>query len=103
MNELAFYYSIRSELPAHPEDPASLGEKFLTTLDALSDIDPIFANWLIMDYPAIDSYPLATVRPRIAEIIDNNAERDDWRIPHPEWATPWAAIPRQQTLRARCI
>jgi hypothetical protein len=46
MNELAFWYYIRSDLPAGLESPASLGAKFVDTLDALSRIDPtIFANW----------------------------------------------------------
>lgn len=85
MNVLAFNYSIRSELPAHPESPASLGAKFLTTLDALSGIDPIFSNWLVMKYrPAADSFPLATVRPRIAAIIENNVHRDDLGAPQPD-------------------
>jgi Immunity protein 52 len=85
MNEHAFDYSIRSELPARPEDPASLGAKFLTTLDTLSGIDPIFANWQVMQYHVADSYPLATARPRIAAVIEKNAKWDDWRHPHPEW------------------
>jgi hypothetical protein len=84
MNERAFFYSIHSELPAHPEQPASLGVKFLTTLDALSDIEPIFANWQVMKYGPGDSFPLPTVRPRIAVIIENNVHRDDLREPLPD-------------------
>ena len=85
MNERAFDYSIRSELPAHPEQPVSLGAKFLKLLDALSDIDPIFSNWLIMKYgAAADSYPLATIRPRIAAIVETNVHRDDLREPMPD-------------------
>jgi hypothetical protein len=84
MNERAFNYSIRSELPAHPEQPAALGAKFLTTLHAFSDIDPIFRNWLVMDYPTVDSFPLAAVRPRIAAIVEKNVRRDDLRHPQPD-------------------
>jgi hypothetical protein len=36
MSELEFYYHIRASLPPKPETPASLGAKFLQTLDALS-------------------------------------------------------------------
>jgi hypothetical protein len=102
MSERIFNYSIRSELPAHPEQPASLGAKFLKTLDALSDIDPIFSNWLVMDYPAVDSYPLAAVRPRIAAVIEKNAKRDDWRHPHPEWGYTLGAY-TQTTHKARMM
>jgi hypothetical protein len=85
MTELAFTYSIRSELPVHSEQPAALGKKFLTTLDTLSAIDPIFTDWQIMDYSAIDSFPLAKVRSGMPALIEKNAHRDDWRAPHPEW------------------
>lgn len=79
-----FDYSIRSALPGHPESPASIGAKFLDTLDALSCIDPkIFANWKIMDFPAVASLPLAAARPRIAAIIENNVARDDFKRPEP--------------------
>ncbi len=85
MNELAFWYYIRSDLPAGLESPASLGAKFVDTLDALSRIDPtIFANWEIMDYPARASLPLAAARPRIAAMIEKNVYRNDLGEPRPE-------------------
>src|SRR5690242_4765135 len=84
MTERAFTYSIRSELPPHAEEPDSLAAKFLTTLDALIEVNPIFSNWQIMDYPARDSFPLATVRPRIEAIVKRNVRRDDWREPQPD-------------------
>ena len=101
MTERAFTYSIRSELPAHPQDPAALGAKFLSTLDALSAIDPIFTDWQIMKYGLIDvdvvdvdvdpavqvagwSLPLAIARPQIAAVIEKNVKRDDWREPQPD-------------------
>lgn len=53
MNEIKFDYSIRSDLRAGPENPASLGTKFVATLDALSRIDPtIFKDWQVLDRPA---------------------------------------------------
>jgi hypothetical protein len=53
MSSLNFRYSIRSNLPAHPESPASIGTKFVNTLEALSRMDPmVFPNWEVMDYPA---------------------------------------------------
>lgn len=85
MTERAFTYSIRSDLPAHAEGPPALSKKFLTTLDALSAIDPIFADWLIVNYGSgADSFPLATVRPRMSALIENNVSRNDWREPQPD-------------------
>jgi hypothetical protein len=86
MSEGIFDYQIRSELPAHPESPASLGNKFLNTLDALSRIEPtIFANWEVMNYGEGSALPLAAARPRIASIVESNVYRDDWRRPQPQW------------------
>jgi hypothetical protein len=57
----------------------------VNTLDGLNRIDPIvFSNWQVMDFPAIESLPLATARPRIAAIIDNNVSRDDFGKPEPD-------------------
>ena len=84
MSNLNFSYGIRSNLPAHPESPASIGAKFVNTLEALSRIDlMVFPNWEVMDFPARDSLPLAAARPRIAAIIDNNVSRDDFGQPEP--------------------
>ena len=38
MSTLNFNYNIRSDLPSNPESPASLGAKFVRTVDALSGI-----------------------------------------------------------------
>jgi len=82
MNGINFDYLIRSDLRASPGCPASLGAKFVETLDALGSIDPtIFTNWKVMDLPRIKSYPLALVRMRIADIIENNVTRDDFGRP----------------------
>jgi hypothetical protein len=84
MNKDALHYSVRSSLPAGPEKPAAIGAKFLNTLDALTRFDPLFANWEVMDYLRRASVPLATARARIAAIIENNVQRDDWRRPQPD-------------------
>lgn len=95
MNERVFNYSIRSELPAHPENPAELGAKFLATLDALSAIDPIFTDWQVMKYGLLDvdadpvqiagwSIPLTTARPQITAVIEKNAKRNDLGEPQPD-------------------
>lgn len=84
MNKIEFEYDIRSELPAVQESPASLGVKFVDTLDTLSRIDPsIFKNWVVMDLPARDSLPLAEARHDMSTIIERNVTRDDFRRPEP--------------------
>jgi hypothetical protein len=40
-------------------------------------------NHQIVDLPAVESFPLADARPRIAAIIENNVKRDDEDEPDP--------------------
>jgi hypothetical protein len=87
MSQLAFDYGIHSDLPARIETPASIGAKFLATLEALSDLDQtVFTDWQIMDYSQ-KQHPstVAAARSRIAAIIDNNVCRDDLAEPNPDW------------------
>ena len=85
MTELSFNYYILSDLPAHPESPSTIGEKFVNTLDALSRIDPtIFTNWLVVDFRRSATLPLAAARPRIAAILENGVSRDDLGRAEPE-------------------
>jgi hypothetical protein len=85
MNQIAFDYSIHSDLPINPETPASIGAKFVDTLDALTRIDPtVFTNWEVTDIPAMTSQPLAAARSRIADTVEGNVSRDDFREPDPD-------------------
>lgn len=84
MNDLSFRYAICSDLPGRTERAASLGAKFIDTLDALSRIDPsIFTSWQVMDLSARASVPLVTARSRIGAIIEGNVTRDDFGEPEP--------------------
>lgn len=50
----AFKYSVRPPFAASPVAPELLGQKLLTTLDALTKIDPdIFPDWDIGELPAM--------------------------------------------------
>jgi hypothetical protein len=93
-----FYnYFIRSTWHGRVETPAAIGAKFLNTLDALSGIDRIFSGWKIFDFPNpcsgdlmtdslnIKATPLASARPRIAQIIENYVARDDFNEPIPSF------------------
>jgi hypothetical protein len=91
-----YEYFIRSKWPGRVETPAAIGAKFLTTLDALSRVDPILGNWLIADHPSrksgdlmidslnIEATPVASARPRIAEVIENYVVRADFNEPDPD-------------------
>jgi hypothetical protein len=82
MTAINFNYEIRSSFPPHPEGPATLGAKFLNTLDALSRVDPtVFYDWQVIDLRAPPPLPLESVRPRIAEIIESGVHRNDRESP----------------------
>lgn len=86
MSEVKFDYSIRSGLPINSESPASIGAKFVEILDALTRIDPtVFAKWEVTDISAMTSQPLATARSRIADIVENNVGRDEFREPDADY------------------
>ncbi len=86
MSQPKFNYSIRSALPKDPRSPASIGAKFVDTLDALSRIDPVtFSNWEVTNLRKRSSVPLAAARPRITAIIEKNVARDDLGQPDPKW------------------
>lgn len=84
MNERPFYFGIHYGMPRRGETPAVIGAKLLDTLDALSRIDPLFADWTVPDNPTMTSLPLAVARPRIAAIVENNVARDSYGRPEPE-------------------
>ena len=84
MNETSFLYAIwlmRSQLR---ETPAVIGQKFLDTLDALSAIDPLFTDWKVLDYVALEAIPLAAARPRITALVESNVVRDSYDQPTPK-------------------
>jgi Immunity protein 52 len=84
MNEPPFTFGISYELPGRRETPAVIGAKLLDTLDALSRVDPLFADWIVPEKPTMTSWPLAVARPRIAKIVENNVVRDDYGQPEPK-------------------
>jgi hypothetical protein len=84
MNERPSYFGIYYGLPLRRETPAVIGAKLLDTLDALSRIDSLFADWRVPDNPTMTSLPLALARPRIAAIVENNVARDKYDQPRPK-------------------
>ena len=89
MTELKFDYSIRSEMPPRQESPDQLGARFVSTLDALTHVEPtIFANWEVMDYPAMASSPLAEACEHIADIIEKMSITTIWGNPARNTDTP---------------
>jgi Immunity protein 52 len=83
MDEPFYSYFIRSGWKGRVESPAALGAKFVMTLDALSRIDPMFANWELaaaFDSPTV---PLDEARSNIAGLIEDCVSRDDFHEPDP--------------------
>lgn len=72
-----YAYFIRSAWKERVETPAAIGAKFVNTLDALSDVDPIFASWEVFDYRNKSSVPLSVARRCIAEIFEANVVHGD--------------------------
>lgn len=87
MSEPYYTYGICSICGVRRESPASLGTRFVQTLDALSRIDTLCANWEIIDARALSSSPLDVARSRITAIFENNVARneDDFNNPVPEY------------------
>lgn len=83
MGKPFYTYYIRSEWRGRAETPASVGAKFVKTLDALSSIDRSLTNWEVIDVRALSSLPLAAARPQIARIVENDVARDDFNEPDP--------------------
>jgi hypothetical protein len=106
MNHRPFRFTIYAKLPQRKESPAEIGAKFLNAVDALTRIDHLFADWEVLDLPAMQSLPLSDARPRIAEIVENNVVRDRHGVPQPKsgyhgiGVTQNVAPSRVVTLRA---
>jgi hypothetical protein len=83
MKDLRYRYFVRSGWEGRSDTPPVIGAKFLKTLDALSGIDPILANWKIIDAYNTSSFSLVAARQRIAAVIENNVARDDSDQPSP--------------------
>lgn len=86
MTEISCRYLIRFSLPSASENPASIGAKFVETLDALSRTDAAnLGNWNVMNFQEKSSLPLASARSRIATVIQGNVRRDDLGDPAPRY------------------
>jgi hypothetical protein len=91
-----YTYSLRSEWHGRVETPSAIGAKYLNMLDALGQIDPIFADWILSDFPNPSSgdvvtdclnakfMPLDVARSRITQIVENYVVLDDARLPDPK-------------------
>jgi hypothetical protein len=107
-----YRYFVRGQwVGSADEKPAVIGAKFLKTLDALSDIDPLFAGWQftgtwqLPEERRADFIPLDAGRKRIVEIVESGVYIDDFNKPRPEWghsvfAVAGARGPRHVSLMA---
>ena len=94
------------------EAPSATGAKFLETIDSLSGIDPIFANWeVIRNWRLVEDrqprqIPLAAARERIVEVVKSGIVLDDFgelspREGYSVCATAGARGPRHVAFVAR--
>ncbi|MDR3506842.1 MAG: hypothetical protein P4L64_02985 [Caulobacteraceae bacterium] len=80
-----FYrYFIRCAWPGRAESPASIGRKFIQTLDDLRKIDPVLGEWGIGDNRTYTGIPLEDSRYNIESIVENNVILDDYGDPSPD-------------------
>ena len=89
-NDYTFF--IRSTWKERIETPAAIGVKFVNTLDALTDIDPIFAGWEVLDHRNRSSLPLSAARQRIAQLFETNVARSDFGNPSPDYGYSASAM-----------
>jgi hypothetical protein len=112
MTPINYRYFVRGRW-AGPADekPAVTGAKYLKTLDSLSGIDPLFAdwqlnrNWKITEDERPRLLPLDTARNCIAEIVESGVVHDDFNEPTPGYGYHVAAMagargPRHVTFSA---
>ncbi len=85
MSAPSYEYFIRSRWSGRVETASDVGIKFLKTLDVLSSIDPIFAEWTMTDMRNLSSLSLQKARPRITDVIEDNIARDDFDEPSPDY------------------
>jgi hypothetical protein len=85
MTEPFYEYFIRSGWKPRVEIPAAIGAKFLKTLDALSRVDSILANWELAKAFDLPSVPLDEARSDIARLIQDWVSRDDSDEPDPDY------------------
>jgi hypothetical protein len=105
MTPINYRYFVRGQWvgPAD-EKPSLIGAKFLKTLDALSDIDPLFAGWQftgrwqIPEEHRSSFIPLDAGRKRIVEIVESGVYIDDFNKPRPEYGHSVFAVAGREVL-----
>jgi hypothetical protein len=77
-------YEIQSAWPGRGDTPAEIGAKVLSTLDALSAIDPLLTQWGYFDENNIpEGESFDSIRPRIAEFVAGHVWLDEYDEPEP--------------------
>jgi hypothetical protein len=77
------YYSMFARWLADDESPATMGARFLNTLDQLGPVDQAMSNWMFLDTVNYVVVPMAEVRPTITAFTEHNVSRDDYGEPDP--------------------
>jgi len=97
-----YSWSMQSAASGGAEEPSTIGEKYVRTLDALSRIDAVLTGWTIWrsdcsldellawaeegaQEPApVKPVPLEQARRDMTSLVEANVRRDDWNEPQPD-------------------
>ncbi len=99
MMPINYRYFVRGHWAEKPDEaPAVIGAKFLKTLDALADIDPLFVDWQftgawqIPEENRLSFVALAAARECIKEVVESGVYVDDSNKPRPEYGYSVIAV-----------
>jgi hypothetical protein len=73
MDQVETHFFIRAEWGRRSISAEAVGRRFLHTLDGLSKIHPVFADWGVVDPPRQRNLPLEPVRPLITALVEEGA------------------------------
>jgi hypothetical protein len=78
-------YSIRSSWTKDTQTPAVVGQRLVTTIDRLNQIEPAIDQWWILEDSTSELIPFDDVRPTIAQFVEANVGRDSLDDPYPSY------------------
>ena len=84
-----YLYDIQSAWKSPAQSAETVGRRFLGTLDALTQIDPILGDWGTKLDDSNLGQPIDAVRPNITDFVEKNAGLDDDDEPDPIYGGYW--------------
>jgi len=99
-------YRIDSQWKSCVMSPSEIGKKFLATLDAITEINPLFRDWgtndpFPPDWETLENMesmfigrPIDPLRRNFTPFVETNVSRDDWGEPLPDHGYSLIAVTR---------